>query len=375
MKRKLITALAVLTALTLTAASAAGAPGDRLGFRLLQTLCDGSENVFLSPVSLGIALSMAAEGAGGTTRAQLLEALSDGGGETIPAPALIPALEAAGLRCANAGFIGDGPELKGEYLSVLETDYGAELFPLDSVERVNAWVDVHTDHLIDRLVDEIDPETRLMLLNAVAMDADWAIPFDPLSTRTAAFHAPGGDVEAEFMHNLFEHAAYAERDGTQMIRLDYWDSGLFMLIALPQEGRMSDALGALSENGLSWFDGLDTARVSLALPKFDIVCTRSLTGPLARLGLAGPFSDAADFSGIREDPLKITEVLQKVRIQVDEKGTRAAAVTEIAMADGAAFEPDPPVVMCLDRPFIVIIAEEETGAVCFSGVVADPHQG
>ena len=95
--------------------------------------------------------------------------------------------------------------------------------------------------------------------------------------------------------------------------------------------------------------------------------------PEKPVGVEKAFSDFAQFGGISDRPLKVDDVIQKVRVQVDEDGTRAAAVTEIIMADGCALDDGPkPVSMVVNRPFLVVIAEEETGAVCFAGAVVNP---
>ena len=376
MKKLLCLAMILVLCLMTLAVPAMGepsvpAPGNRLGLLTLRQLANGTENQFVSPVSLAYALSMAARGAEAETLDELLAALDAGDAEDIAA--LNDRLMAAGLRWANAAFVQDGVPLNPDYADALKAAFAAELFPLDAAERVNAWAAEHTDGLIDHLMDELDPSTRLMLANAVVMDAKWSSPFEAEDTWADAFHAPGGDVNADFMHQTL-YARYAEIDGAQMIRLDYAGSGLYMLVALPPEGGMDAALDALAERGLGWF-GLpeESTEVALALPKLDISVSNGLAGTLQALGVEKAFSDFAQFGGISDRPLKVDDVIQKVRVQVDEDGTRAAAVTEIIMADGCALDDGPkPVSMVVNRPFLVVIAEEETGAVCFAGAVVNP---
>lgn len=364
--------LALLCGAGLSETGGAAVPGNRLGLETLRLMADGGQNQFVSPVSLAYALSLAATGAGGETREVLLAALDAASPGDMAA--LNDALAAAGLKWANAAFAREELPINPDYIEALTSDYAAECFPLDAAERVNAWVCEKTDGLIERLLDgEIDPEVRLMLVNAIAMDANWQTPFDAENTMRDVFHAPDGDVEADFMGQTLD-ARYAEIDGAQVIRLDYYDSGLYMLVALPPEGGVPALLDALAADGLAAIDPGDEWReVALRLPKMDIGVTNGLTDVLAALGLVLPFSDAADFYAISAEGLKISEVLQKVRVQVDELGTRAAAVTELMLKDnGISPLLERPVVMKVDRPFVVVIADEATGAVCFAGVVADP---
>ena len=373
MKKLLCLMMIALLCLSAFAESAepAPVPGNRLGLLALRRLADGTGNQFVSPISLAYALSMAARGAEGETLDELLAALDADGAEDVAA--LNDRLLAAGLRWANAAFVQDGVPLNRDYADALKAAFAAELFPLDAAERVNAWAAEHTDGLIDHLLDEVDPSTRLMLANAVVMDAKWSSPFEAEDTWQNAFHAPGGDVNVDFMHQTL-YARYAEIDGTQMIRLNYAGSGLCMLIALPPEGGMDAALDALAERGLDWFELPEAStEVTLALPKLDISVSNGLAGTLQALDVERAFSDFAQFGGISDRPLKVDDVIQKVRVQVDEEGTRAAAVTEIIMVDGCAMDEGPqPIPMVVDRPFVMVIADGDTGAICFAGAVANP---
>ncbi|MBQ8954765.1 MAG: hypothetical protein IJ048_11685 [Clostridia bacterium] len=372
MTRKIMCAvLAALIALSACAALAESAPGNRLGFELLAQMADGRENQFVSPVSLTYALSMAAAGAQGDTLAALLAALDAEDAES--AAALNEALRASGLRWANAAFIRQGLTLRDGYAASLENAFDAAMFALDDAAQVNDWVSEHTDGLIDKLLDgPLSPDIMLLLVNAVAMDADWARPFKESLTYSDTFHAPAGDVQTLFMHQTLD-ARYAERDGAQLIRLDYEDSGLYALALLPGEEGVQAHLAALAEEGLECLAlPQEKTEVVLSLPKLDVSVMNSLIEPLSALGLSGIFDSVADFSGMSEESLFISNIVQKVRVQVDEEGTRAAAATGMVAAMGAVRIGEEPVRMTVDRPFIFIIADEATGTVCFAGVVADP---
>ena len=370
--KKILSILLCVVLLGCTALAEASPAGEKLGFALLKELYAGGGNVMLSPASLALALGMAAEGASGETLEQIQTAL--GVEDLSGLSGVVP----GEISSANAAFAAQGLPLDGAYVDRLSEAYGAEWFDLDAdvVEKVNAWVAEHTDGLIDQLLSETpDPMTGLILINAIAMDAKWASPFKAYNTIEDIFHAPEGDVNVEMMYQqaFFD---YVERDGLQIVRLPYADSTLEMWIALPGAGAsigMDGLLDALAEQGLAYLtDGAEEREVDLFLPKFDLTTENSLSDALKALGVELPFGEDADFSGISEVPMWIDEILQKVRVQLDEEGTKAAAATAAIVACMAAPLPEDTVEMRVDRPFAFVIADGETGSVCFAGVVENP---
>ena len=370
--KKILSILLCLVLLGCTALAEASPAGEKLGFALLKELYAGDGNVMLSPASLTMALGMAAEGAEGETLAAILRAL--GAEDASELSGVVP----EEIKSANAAFVAHGLSLKQAYVDRLNEAYGAEWFELDAevVEKVNAWVAEHTDGLIDRLLsDAPDPQTGLILINAIAMDAKWAKPFEAYNTIEDSFHAPEGDVTVEMMYQQ-DFFDYVERDGLQIIRLPYTDGALSMWIALPGEGvsiGLDGLLDALAEQGMAYLkDGAQEREVDLFLPKFDLTTENSLSDALKALGVEAPFGSDADFSGVSEVPLRIDEILQKVRVQLDEEGTKAAAATAAMVACMAMLPEEEPVEMRVDRPFAFVIADGETDSVCFAGVVENP---
>ncbi len=352
--------------------------GERLGFALLKELYGAGENRVISPASLTLALGMAAEGAAGETLAEILAALD--AEEVTQLAGVVP----GEIESANAAFVAPGVALKPDYADRLEQGYGAERFEIDGevVEKVNAWVEEHTGGLIDRLLSEApDPNTGLVLVNAIAMDAKWDKPFEPQNTIEDTFHAPGGDVTVEMMYQR-DSFDYAERDGLQIIRLPYarddaqGEGALEMWIALPGEGAsvgIEGALDALAAEGMAWLrEGAESTEVDLFLPKMDVSDGNSLADALKALGVEAAFGGGADFSGISDVPMRIGDILQKTRVQLDEEGTRAAAATADIMACMAARPVENPPEVRVDRPFAFVIADGETGTTCFAGVIENP---
>jgi len=365
MKRLLAAALA-LAALTAPAARAEDV-------RLLQTLYAGRGQTIVSPVSLNLALAMAAEGAKGDTRAQLLAAagLTEADLPEYAHKAL--ALNASGVRTANAAFVKAGLSVLPAYDALLKERYQAERFALggDVNAEVNAWVKEKTDGLIDPLLDQMpDPNLQMMLVSAMALTADWAGPFAAGDTALQTFHAPEGDIRTDFMHKT-AYMPYVEGAGYRAVRLAYADSTLGLTVVLP-DGSLADGLEALAEQGPD-FDGDAQAEVTLRLPKLSAADSLDLIAALKALGVADAFGTAADFSGIDgENDLMIGSVRQKTRLDIDEAGTTAAAASSVGMIAKAAPMGEPPVDFTVDRPFILLLTDGGTGLTLIAAAIEKP---
>ncbi len=348
-------------------------PGNWLGFQVLAQLSDGSHNVIVSPIGLTWSLAMAADGAAGETRARLLKALDLN--EPEDAAALAESMKDTGLRWANAAFADPGLKLLPDYVERLNTVYGAPCFPLNDQSEADAWVSEQTEGLLDGLpASGSFQEAQLVLLNAVSMDAEWASPFATEDTYEDVFHAPDGDVQVPFMHQQ-TFAQYGEQDGMRFIQKGYRGGRLTMMLAVPRSGKLSSALAKLKEHGMKSFLFVrNPVSVKLSLPKVDCAFDAGMVQAISAAGCWVPFSDQyADYSGISEEPLVITEVSQRLRVRIDEGGTKAAAVTEVDMNKAAPrMQEDEPAELTLDQPFIFVIFDRETEAICFAGVVTNP---
>lgn len=342
---------------------------------LLKTLYAQRGQTVVSPLSLNLALMMAAEGARGETRAQLLkiaglteEALADFAEKARK-------LEAAGVRIANAAFVKDGLPVLADYDALLADRYQAERFTLneDINGQVNAWVKEKTEGLIDQLLSEKpDENLMLMLVNALALKADWRLPFAAEDTYKEIFHALDGDVDVDFMHKE-AYMPYMELPGFKAVRLSYADSTLGLTVVLP-DGSIADALDAISALSSEWDASTDAlSEVNLALPKLSAADSLSLVDALKALGVTAAFDKTADFSGIDgEKDLFISSILQRTRLDIDEKGTTAAAATSIGFSTKAAPLEAPPIEFKVDRPFILLLTDGDTGLTLFAAAIDKP---
>ena len=268
--------------------------------------------------------------------------------------------------------------------------FGAELFSLDfkaaanAAGRINGWVSEETHGKIPTLVSSegLDPLTRLVLANAVYFKAAWSSPFEAADTLPEPFflssETGGSDtVEARMMRQELDLGYWADEAlGMEAVSIPY--EAMSMVVLLPETGRLA-ALGDVLD--AAFLDhviaGLESTLVELKLPRFEVRCTYQLAEALRGLGIEAGFDPSrSDFSGVTDHPegLSISEVMHDAWVKVDEEGTEAAAATGAMMAGLALSEEEPPepIPFHVDRPFVFLIRDNETGAVLFMGRIMDP---
>ena len=366
-------------------------------FELYQALRTGEEgNFFYSPHSISVALAMTYAGARGLTGEQMAATLHF----LLEGEDLHPAFNWLDIELdsrgeGTAGKDGDGFRLNivnaiwGQrdygflpaFLDVLAENYGAGLRILDFITEteqsrlaINDWVSDQTEGRIEDLIPQgaIDALTRLVLTNAIYFNAAWECPFDEDMTTNGPFYLLDGEQVTVPMMRQTESFGYTAGAGYQAVELLYDGGELSMLIFLPGAGAFPDFEAGLDAGLVAGIiGGLQPARVALAMPGFEFDSEFSLTDALVAMGMPVAFSGAADFSGMTGSPdLCISEVLHKAFVSVDEAGTEAAAATAVIMRETAV--PAEPVEMTLNRPFIFLIRDIDTGAILFLGRVLDP---
>jgi serpin B len=381
--------------------SAAFASGvNRFGFDLYRRLRSRPGNLVFSPASTSMALAMTWGGARGETAREMAEVLHFGDAEALHDGASRtlsdwndPGRSVYTLRVVNRLFGARGQRFEAPFLALTRDRYGALLEPLDfagdaegSRLRINGWVAGETEQRIRDLLppESIQPDTRLVLTNAIYFLGEWDIPFTREATRPATFHLAGGATAEVPMMNQGSHYRYAEDEAVQAVEMTYRGGAVAMLLVVP---RAVDGLAAV-EQGLDagrldrWVAALTHQRVNLAMPKVTIDPPEplSLAAELSALGMRQAFDrDAADFSGMSvpptpEERLFISEVFHKAFVRIDEEGTEAAAATAVVMAPaGAAPRPEQPKIVRADRPFLFFIRDVRSGAILFAGRVTDPR--
>jgi serpin B len=358
--------------------------------RILAHLAAAQPTLALSPFSISDALAMTYAGARGQTASEMAGALD----VTLPPTRLFPAWGAlagsledvnqpgATLSVANALYGQRGMAFQTAFLTLLARYYGAGVRTVDfehaaaqAVAEINAWVSQRTDAKIPSLLSaaDVDDTTRLVLVNAVYLNAKWAVPFTKENTAPAPFHAPGGTVNVATMNQLGQFG-YRRHAGYAVLELPYRGGRLAFDVLLPDPGRLPALLRTLAGGGLAAaVSGLQDQHVQVALPKLTLRTRFELAATLGALGMPVAFTDRADFSGIAGTPgdLRISNVIHEAYMRVDEAGTEAAAATAVSIATAAAPGPAP-IQFRVDRPFMFVLRDTTTGAILFAGTVSQP---
>jgi serine protease inhibitor len=364
------------------------------GFDLLRN-ASGDDNFFMSSHSISIALGMTYGGAREETARQMKEALhfdldperlhrafgtldlalASRNGKQVPSG------HAFELHVTNSLWGQRDYVFLSSYLDLLAENYGAGLSLLDFVNdaegsrrAINGWVSDQTRTRIPELIPMgiIDAQTVLVLTNAIYFAASWRDKFEPANTTDASFtKLDGSAITVPIMHQTKEHR-YAEGEGWQALELTYTGDDVSMLVLLPAAGTFETYRSKLDAAHLGTVvEGLKTRLVDVSLPRFRFKTQLKVKPALRALGMKDAFEGGvADFSGMDgTHTLFIQDVIHEAFVAVDEKGTEAAAATAVVVGRTSAPER---AVFNVDRPFLVLVRDNPTGAVLFMGQVVSP---
>lgn len=342
----------------------------------------GNTNLLISPLSVCLALAMTANGADGDTKKEMETLL----GGTFSIEELneylyyyvqnLPSDQKYKLEIADSIWFRDGFTPEKDFLQTNADYYGAQAYQSDFDEQtasdINNWVSEHTDEMIDKIVDEIDPATIMYLINALVFDAEWDVPYDDVREGTF-FSLSGEERTVDMMYS--EEGLYID-DGKATGFIKNYSQGTYAFVALlPNEGVdiYEYIAGLTSADLLDIRNSAISDTVDTAMPKFSYEYSLSMNNILSDLGMPTAFSSSsADFSKLgksEQGNIYIGEVLHKTFIDVDEKGTKAAAVTSVELKNESISLPQYSVY--LDRPFVYMIIDTQTGLPVFMGAVTD----
>lgn len=372
---------------------------DTLAGGLYDGLRTTGANVVLSPYSVLVALGMTLAGAAGSTAAEMrtvlgadrlgdrwhkgVNALTSGidglAGEQERGDGSKAELA---LATANQLFGQRGVGWSADFVDLLAKEYGAALRGVDfegASERartaINGWVEEQTADRIVDLVPEggVDASTRLVLVNAIYLEAPWEKPFEKSLTEQGDFHRPDGSpVSADLMRNPSAAGTLRAGPGWRAVTLPYAGRRAAMTIVLPDPGRFAAVEQQAVRDGFAAFTrGGRHATLDLTLPRWTFRTTASLVASLQSLGMRTVFTDAADLTPMTEEHLRLTvaDVLHQAFVAVDEEGTEAAAATAVVVEATAAPMTEE---FRVDRPFLFTIHDTEHGTPLFVGRVTDP---
>ncbi len=365
-------------------------------FDLYQQLLSGAAgNLFYSPYSISVALSMAQAGAKGETLSQMDQAMH----YTLQGKALYQAFNAHQLALANeqknqgnpsendftlnvvnAAWGQNDYKFLQNYLDILAENYGAGMRLVDfqadpekARQAINDWVAQQTAQKIKDLIPQgaITPLSRLVLTNAIYFNSPWLSPFNESATKDGSFTNLDGKQVTVPMMNTQHTFGYFQGSGYQAVELPYSGDKLSMLVLVPDSGQFAAVEKSLSPALLDTVrQGLQGSEVTLSMPKFKYESSTSLGDILKKMGMSDAFDPTkADLSGMDGTrSLFISDVLHKAYVSVDEKGTEAAAATAVVV--GTTAMPTEVVTLKIDRPFIFLIQDVQSGSILFMGRVA-----
>ena len=351
-----------------------------------------TENIMVSPLSVALALGMTYNGAEGTTKDAMKEALKLGSltDEEINASyksiidQLLKLDPKVILSIANSIWYKLNFQVQNEFIDLNKEYYYAEVNELDftlpdAKDIINGWVNEKTKGLIPAIIDNIPPEAVMYLINAIYFKGVWMYEFDPDDTREQDFYPEDGMTQKVDMMQMEGDLLFTSNDLFDAISLPYGDGQFNMFIMLPKgENTTGDIVAELNnDNWNTWINSLGTQQVVVKLPKFKFEFFRLLNDDLSSMGMGIAFDPAnADFTGINPGGgLFISRVLHKTFIEVNEEGTEAAAVTAVEIGYNS-IGPEPNVrYFTADHPFLFAIRENSSGTILFMGRVNLPEYG
>lgn len=361
-------------------------------FSRVANQAEKNKNTTVSPLSVSLALAMTYNGAQGETKTEMEKAMKLAGLTTEQIndshKALVVALQSSDpeviLEIANAIYYHQGFTVLQDFISVNRNFYNAEVNSLnfgnstEALKTINGWVAQKTHDKIPTIIDAIDPDLRMILLNAIYFNGIWKNKFGEKDTHNYPFYLADGthkDVPTMKVETSLE---YTSNDLFSAVNLPYGNGQFQMTVLLPNEGKTTKNLISelKMENWQKWMKSFEAAKpVVVSMPRFKFSWELKLNDILQSMGMNQAFiSNAANFSGISGGKdLYIGYVMHKTYIDVNENGTEAAAVTAVGMFTTSAGEPDLRKYFTVNRPFLFAITEKTTGAILFIGEVTNPE--
>ena len=410
MKNSFISILIVLFALTSCQKTENGLPeipnlpeksaqlisaDNAFGFDLFSraaSLAEENKNTTVSPLSVSLALAMTYNGALGETKTEMEKAMNLSGLTTEQInnshKALVAALQSSDpdviLEIANAIYYHQAFTVLPDFISVNRNFYNAEVSALnfgnstEALKTINGWVAQKTHDKIPTIIDSIDPDLRMILLNAIYFNGIWKNKFGERDTHNYPFYFADGTHKDVPTMKLETSLEYTSNELFSALNLPYGKGQFQMTVLLPNEGKTTKNVisGLNMDNWQKWMKSFEDAKpVVVNMPRFKFSWELNLNDILQSMGMKQAFiSNAANFSGMTGAKyLYIGYVIHKTYIDVNEKGTEAAAVTAVGMVTNSIGEPDLRKYFTVNRPFLFAITERTTGAILFIGEVTNPE--
>ncbi|MGV3486979.1 MAG: serpin family protein [Tuberibacillus sp.] len=364
---------------------------NRLGFHLLANAeADENGNLFMSPLSLWMALSMVYNGAGGVTQTEMAKVMDAEGidmGDFNQANASLMSIfnseaKPGWISIANSIWLNDQYHFQKSFAKDSRAFYKADLEEINmadpkNLKKINGWVNQATNGKIKQVIDNIDSSLAALIINALYFKGEWSQKFNKSLTVNNPFILANGSSKELPLMSLTGNLAYMENEDFQAVALPYTDGKRSMKIFLPKEGTDLKAFAKklTSENWESWNNEFQEKRGTVLLPRFQVEYEAEWKEALKELGMKTAFDDRANLTKIiqEDDPLSISFIKQKTYLNVNEDGSEAAAATSVGIVANAyvgnSFK------MEVKRPFFLAITDNDTGAILFMGFILNPQEG
>lgn len=355
-------------------------------YRQHQTESQGQKSMFFSPMGATFMMGMMAEGAEGETQREILKTMCLDKATAREVSQMCEVLiddvpeadRQVTLKIANAIYTKKGYNLKKEFKECMDEYYDADIRSLDfskteSLNAINNWAKDKTNGKIQKIIDRLSPDAVAYILNSIYFNAKWTNQFDREDTKTETFMTESGEARQTEMMNNNAIVACAANDVMSMVCLPYGSGTVWnMYVLLPNEGKtVVDVLGSL--NTESWMNvckGLKNMLLNLKMPKYSTDNIIDMKTALAAIGMTKAFSPNAEFGKITDSKnMYISSIAQRAQINVTEEGTEMVAVSTgdlLSLGGGADIFGNGE--FFANRPFVYIVAENNTGAIFFAGV-------
>jgi serine protease inhibitor len=359
---------------------------NQFGFKLLHGLVQdepGEKNIFISPLSIELALSMTLNGAAGTTSSSMRETMQFSNMDLEEINQAFHSLmkELTSLdpkvvtEIANSIWYRNSFAVQQDFIHVNRDYYDAVVEALDfdspnAKNVINSWVADKTRNKIRSVVDEINPEHVMFLINAIYFKGAWKNAFDPRETSDQAFRLPSGSTK--IVPTMKQNESFPAYFGESYAAAEllYGRGNFSMVILLPEvDSSVEEILEAMDpEEWNALMETFSPVQMEIRLPRFRFAYETKLNDILSDMGMGVAFTEFADFRGINPDAgLYISEVKHKTYVEVNEEGTEAAAVTSV----GVGVTSMPPS-FTVNRPFLFAIREKISNTILFIGCVREP---
>jgi serine protease inhibitor len=363
----------------------------RFSFNLFDRIASQktNKNIFISPLSISLALSMTYNGASGETQSAMAKTLEVQGiaisevnnFNRILQESLLSSNKGTEISIANSLWANKDFPLKQSFVHNTKTYYQAKLSNLDfsdlnAATIINDWVKEQTKDKISKIIEETNSSTAIILVNAIYFKSGWRKPFEKSNTKPKPFTLGDGTKIQHPAMSQTTFYSYLDMPEFQAIKLPYRSTRFSMDVFLPKptSNLIEFQKQLTAKNWQVWSDKFKRREVFVQLPRFKIEYGLDLINILGKMGMQVALSPAADFRNLSSEKAFINEVNHKTFVEVNEQGTEAAAVTSVGMTRGLNSPEPESAQMIIDRPFFFTISDQQTGAILFMGTIKNPSK-